>query len=61
MNCSREAAEAGGVAGQPLAEELQHFGELGGVGGVQFHLGHGDHCPSGVSRVWVRLSVALAL
>jgi hypothetical protein len=25
---------AGGVAGQPFAEELQHLGEFGGVGGV---------------------------
>jgi hypothetical protein len=27
--------EAGGVAGEPLAGELQHFGELGRVRGVE--------------------------
>ena len=54
-------AKPGGIAGQPLAEELQQLGEFGGVDDVQFHLRHGGHCPSGVSRVKVRLSVALAL
>src|SRR5206468_2644320 len=49
-------AQAGGVAGQPLAEELQQLGELGRVDDVQFHLRHGSHCPSGVSRGWERLS-----
>ena len=29
-------AEAGGVAVQPLAEELQHLGEFGGVGALFF-------------------------
>ena len=32
--CQR-AAEAAGVTVQPLAEKLQHFGEFGGVGGVE--------------------------
>ena len=32
-------AQAGGVAGQPLAEELQQLGELGRVDDVQFQLG----------------------
>jgi hypothetical protein len=36
--CQR-GAEAGGV--QPLAEELQHFGEFGGVGDVELDFGHG--------------------
>jgi hypothetical protein len=54
--------QAAGVAGQPLAEELQHLRQPGSVGSVQFHLGHGeaDHRPSGAGRV-KRLLVALAL
>ena len=31
---SEGVTKAGGVAGQPFAEELQHLGEFGGVGGV---------------------------
>src|SRR5215467_294777 len=54
-------AQAVGVAGQPLAEELQHLGQLASVGGVELDIGHGDHCPFWVSRAWVRLSLALAL
>jgi len=34
-------AEAAGVTGQPLAEELQHFGEFGGFGAVEPYFGHG--------------------
>jgi len=34
-------AQAGGVAAQPLAEELQHFGEFGGVGDVASRLRDG--------------------
>lgn len=29
------------VGGQPLAEELQHLRQLGGVGRVELRLGHG--------------------
>jgi hypothetical protein len=36
-------AETGGVARQPLAEELQHFGEFGGVGSVELYLGAWVH------------------
>jgi hypothetical protein len=31
----QRCAEAGGVAGEPLAEELQRFSEFGGVGRVE--------------------------
>ena len=34
-------AQAAGVAGQPLAEELQQFRELSRVGDVKFNFGHG--------------------
>jgi hypothetical protein len=32
--------EAGGVAGEPAAEELQQLGELGCVTGIEPHIGH---------------------
>ena len=37
----QRGTEAGGVAGQSAAEELQHFGELGGVGDLEPYFGHG--------------------
>jgi hypothetical protein len=40
-------AEPGGVAGRPAGEELQQFGELGSVTGVQPDIGLWGLPPSG--------------
>jgi hypothetical protein len=37
----RGGAEAAGIAGQPLGQELQQFGELGGVGSVEPYFEYG--------------------
>jgi hypothetical protein len=62
VKSAREIGEAGGVAGQPVAEELQHLGELGRVSGIQGHAGaacrtggrprlpHNASLPSGMRR-----------
>jgi hypothetical protein len=58
--CQR-GGQPGRVAVQPADQELQHFGEFRGVGGVRSYLGHEGSRPSWMRWARVRLSVALAL